>query len=220
MQETNSLKSTVKLVWITPNPEETVAYCARVSAPQNQDKEVGGLLSYCLKHGHFSVFEMASACIEITTTRDIARQILRHRSFSFQEFSQRYAEPSALTDEYIFREARLQDTKNRQNSIATDDEELQNWFDYQQHSIQFAAKQVYHEAIARGIAKEQARVVLPEGLTMSRIYMSGTIRSFLHYTQVRTDVSTQKEHRDVAIKVNNILSEYLPNLFNAVTETT
>lgn len=220
MQETNSLKSTVKLVWITPNPEETVAYCARVSAPQNQDKEVGGLLSYCLKHGHFSVFEMASACIEITTTRDIARQILRHRSFSFQEFSQRYAEPSALTDEYVFREARLQDTKNRQNSIATDDEELQNWFDYQQHSIQFAAKQVYHEAIARGIAKEQARVVLPEGLTMSRIYMSGTIRSFLHYTQVRTDVSTQKEHRDVAIKVNNILSEYLPNLFNAVTETT
>jgi len=220
MTETQNFLATTKLIWITPDAEEVVAYCARVSNPANQDKEVGNLLSYCLKHGHYSVFEMASACVEITTTRDIARQILRHRSFSFQEFSQRYAEPSALTDEYIFREARLQDTKNRQNSIATDDEELQNWFDYQQHSIQFAAKQVYHEAIARGIAKEQARVVLPEGLTMSRIYMSGTIRSFLHYTQVRTDVSTQKEHRDVAIKVNNILSEYLPNLFNAVTETT
>ncbi len=208
MQETNSLKSTVKLVWATPNAEEVVAYCARVSNPANQDKEVGGLLSYCLKHGHYSVFEMASACVEITTTRDIARQILRHRSFSFQEFSQRYAEPDALTDEYVFREARLQDTKNRQNSIATDDSELQNWFDYQQHSIQFAAKQVYHEAIARGIAKEQARVVLPEGLTMSRLYMSGTIRSWLHYCSLRSAHGTQLEHTDVVKQTALLLKEH------------
>lgn len=187
-----------------------MAYCARVSNPANQAKEVGNLLSYCLKHGHYSVFEMASACVEITTTRDIARQILRHRSFSFQEFSQRYAEPSALTDEYVFREARLQDTKNRQNSIATDDEELQNWFDYQQHSIQFAAKQVYHEAIARGIAKEQARVVLPEGLTMSRLYMSGTIRSWLTYCSLRRGSGTQKEHTDIPNQIMPILREHFP----------
>lgn len=210
MQETNSLKSTAKLIWITPQPEEVVAYCARVSNPANQDKEVGNLLTYCLKHGHYSVFEMASACVEITTTRDIARQILRHRSFSFQEFSQRYAEPSALTDEYVFREARLQDTKNRQNSIATDDSELQNWFDYQQHSIQFAAKQVYHEAIARGIAKEQARVILPEGLTMSRLYMSGNIRSWLHYCGLRSAHGTQLEHSDIAKQIATILKEHFP----------
>jgi len=211
MQETNTLKSTVKIVWITPSPEEVVAYCARVSNPANQAKEVGNLLSYCLKHGHFSVFEMASACVEITTTRDIARQILRHRSFSFQEFSQRYAEPSALTDEYIFREARLQDTKNRQNSIATDDQELQNWFDYQQHSIQVAAKQVYHEAIQRGIAKEQARVVLPEGLTMSRLYMSGSIRSWIHYCQLRSDNGTQLEHQMIAKNISTTLREFFPH---------
>jgi len=210
VQETNNLKSTVKLVWATPNAEEVVAYCARVSNPANQDKEVGGLLSYCLKHGHFSVFEMASACMEITTTRDIARQILRHRSFSFQEFSQRYAEPSALTDEYVFREARLQDHKNRQNSIATEDSELQNWFDYQQHSIQFAAKQVYHEAIQRGIAKEQARVVLPEGLTMSRLYMSGSIRSWVHYCGLRSGHGTQLEHSDVAVAASLLLKEHFP----------
>jgi thymidylate synthase (FAD) len=210
MQETNSLKSTAKLVWITPEAEETIAYVARVSNPSGQEKPVGNLLSYCLRHGHYSVFEMASACVEITTTRDIARQILRHRSFSFQEFSQRYAEPSALTDEYVFREARLQDTKNRQNSIATDDEELQNWFDYQQHSIQFAAKQVYHEAIAKGIAKEQARVVLPEGLTMSRIYMSGTIRSFIHYCALRSGHGSQLEHSDVAKQISRILKDAFP----------
>lgn len=210
MQENNNLKSEVKLVWITPQPEEVVAYCARVSNPANQDKEVGNLLNYCLKHGHFSVFEMASACVEITTTRDIARQILRHRSFSFQEFSQRYAEPSALTDEYVFREARLQDTKNRQNSIATDDQELQNWFDYQQHSIQFAAKQVYHEAIKRGIAKEQARVVLPEGLTMSRLYMTGSIRSWIHYCSLRSGNGTQKEHQQVAQAVRPVLQACFP----------
>ena len=210
MQETNSLKSTAKLVWITPQPEEVVAYCARVSNPAGQERPVGSLLDYCLKHGHFSVFEMASACVEITTTRDIARQILRHRSFSFQEFSQRYAEPSALTDEYVFREARLQDTKNRQNSIATDDEELQNWFDYQQHSIQFAAKQVYHEAIAKGIAKEQARVVLPEGLTMSRLYMSGSIRSWVHYCGLRSGHGTQLEHSDVAKQAALLLKEHFP----------
>ena len=201
---------TAKLVWITPNAEEVVAYCARVSNPAGQDKEVGNLLTYCLKHGHYSVFEMASACVEITTTRDIARQILRHRSFSFQEFSQRYAEPSALTEEYMFREARMQDTKNRQNSIATDDSDLQNWFDYQQHSIQFAAKQVYHEAIQRGIAKEQARVVLPEGLTMSRLYASGTIRSWIHYCSLRSGSGTQLEHTQIAKQISSILKDAFP----------
>jgi len=204
----------VKLISITPNAEETLAFCARVSNPANQDKPVGKLLAYCLEHGHFSVFEMANAVIEINVTRDIARQMLRHKSFSFQEFSQRYAEPSALGKEFVHSEARLQDHKNRQNSIAVDDEDLQGWWDYQVWSIQQTANSMYEEAVAKGIAKEVARKVLPEGLTMSRMYMSGSIRSWITYLKVRRANGTQKEHIEVADAIYNLLKEQLPNIFN------
>ena len=153
---------------------------------------------------------MASACFEIETTRDIARQILRHRSFSFQEFSQRYAE---APPDIMYREARLQDVKNRQNSIENTDEELQNWFDYQVYSVQLAARQVYEEALKRGIAKEQARCVLPEGLTVSRLYMTGTLRSWKHWVDLRSGNGTQKEHQLIAQAIGQQLKEQLPNLF-------
>ena len=205
---------TVKLVSITPQAEETLAYVARVSNPANQDKPVGRLLAYCMEHGHWSVFEMANAVIEINTTREIARQILRHKSFSFQEFSQRYAEPSALGKEFVASEARLQDHKNRQNSIAVDDEDLQGWWDYQVWSIQQTAHSMYEEAVSKGIAKEVARKVLPEGLTMSRMYMSGSIRSWITYLKVRRANGTQAEHIEVADAIYNLLKEQLPNIFN------
>ncbi len=204
---------TVKLVWITPNAQQVISDCARVSNPANQGKDGTKLVQYLLEHKHFSPLEMASACFEIETTRDIARQILRHRSFSFQEFSQRYADVSAIQDEYIYREARLQDAKNRQNSIENTDEELQSWFDYQVHYIQYVAKQIYEEALERGIAKEQARCVLPEGLTMSRLYMTGNIRSWKHYVDLRSANGTQKEHQFIAQQILGQLSEHLPNLF-------
>jgi thymidylate synthase (FAD) len=203
----------VKLVWITPNCEQMISDMARVSNPANQGKDGTKLIQYLIENKHWSPLEMASACFEIETTRDIARQILRHRSFSFQEFSQRYAEVSAIQDSFVFREARLQDVKNRQNSIENTDEELQNWFDYQVHSVQSTARQVYEEALKRGIAKEQARCVLPEGLTMSRMYMAGSIRSFYHFCDVRTDPSTQKEHQLIAQAIGEQLKEQLPNLF-------
>ena len=211
MHETPTYQPKTKLVWISPNAEDTIAYCARVSNPAGQEKPIGRLLSYCMEHGHVSVFEMASACVEINTTREIARQILRHRSFSFQEFSQRYEDVAALGNTIVFKEARLQDTKNRQNSLVTDDNELQNWFDYQQHYIQTAARQVYEEALKRGIAKEQARVFLPEGLTQSRMYMSGTIRSFIHYCSLRTANGTQREHIEVARQIRELLKPHFPN---------
>lgn len=199
-----------KLIWITPNAAQVISDCARVSNPANQGKDGTKLIQYLIEHQHWSPLEMASACFEIETTRDIARQILRHRSFSFQEFSQRYAEaPSDI----MFREARLQDVKNRQNSIENTDEELQNWFDYQVHSIQLAARQVYEEALKRGIAKEQARCVLPEGLTYSRMYMTGTIRSWKHYVDLRSGNGTQKEHQLIAQAIGQQLKEQLPNLF-------
>ncbi len=204
---------TVKLVWITPNASQVISDCARVSNPANQGKDGTKLINYLIENKHWSPLEMASACFEIETTRDIARQILRHRSFSFQEFSQRYADVSAIQDEYIYREARLQDAKNRQNSIENTDEELQNWFDYQVHSIQSAARQIYEEALKRGIAKEQARCVLPEGLTMSRLYMTGNIRSWKHYVDLRSANGTQKEHQFIAQQILGQLSEHLPNLF-------
>ncbi len=204
---------TVKLVWITPNAQQVISDCARVSNPANQGKDGTKLINYLIENKHWSPLEMASACFEIETTRDIARQILRHRSFSFQEFSQRYADVSAIQDEYIYREARLQDAKNRQNSIENTDEELQNWFDYQVHSIQSAARQIYEEALKRGIAKEQARCVLPEGLTMSRMYMTGTIRSWKHYVDLRSANGTQKEHQLIAQAIGEQLKEQLPNLF-------
>ena len=196
--------------------QELIAYCARVSNPSNQlntgssDK----LIKYLIKHQHWSPLEMVSACLEIETTRDIARQILRHRSFSFQEFSQRYADPTKDLS-FVTREARLQDTKNRQNSIELDKENdgqsiLQGQWKNKQQRIIDAAKEAYEWAINNGIAKEQARAVLPEGLTTSRMYVNGTLRSWIHFIQVRSDASTQKEHRLIAIECAKIIAEIFP----------
>jgi thymidylate synthase (FAD) len=179
--------------------QELIAYCARVSNPANQYnmETADKLIRYLVKHQHWSPLEMVSACLEITTTRDIARQILRHRSFSFQEFSQRYADPTKDLN-FVTREARLQDNKNRQNSVTVDDQLLQNeWYRAQQRVI-YAAKREYEWAIANGIAKEQARAVLPEGLTESRLYMNGTLRSWVHFIELRTGNGTQKEHMEIA----------------------
>ena len=205
--------SSVNLVWITPNAEEVIGYCARVSNPDNQDNpDVANLLRYCVKNAHWSVFEMASACIEINAPRDISRQIIRHRSFSFQEFSQRYADVSKLPFSG-YREARLQDTKNRQNSIETDNQHLvQSWED-RQDALLMAIDAQYNWALDNGIAKECARVILPEGLTPSRLYMSGTIRSWLHYLQVRQGNGTQKEHIEIANQIHAALSKELPVIF-------
>jgi len=182
--------SKVKLVWATPDAEKVVAYCARVSNPKNQDNDnIDKLLSYCVKHKHWSIFEMVSACFEIETTRDIARQILRHRSFSFQEFSQRYADPTVDLGSVV-REARLQDLKNRQNSIDSSNGSLSALWDIKQTEVIQKAKDVYNWAIDNGIAKEQARVVLPEGNTVSRMYMSGNLRSWMHYVTLRSGVET------------------------------
>ena len=179
--------------------QELIAYCARVSNPSNQlnTDTSEKLIRYLVKHQHWSPLEMVSACLEITTTRDIARQILRHRSFSFQEFSQRYADPTKDLN-FVTREARLQDPKNRQNSVATDDQALENeWFRAQQRVI-YAAQREYEWAIKNGIAKEQARAVLPEGLIESRLYMNGTLRSWIHFIELRSANGTQKEHQEVA----------------------
>lgn len=191
---------------------ELIAYCARVSNPSNQynNETAGKLLDYLARHAHWSPFEMANATLEIETTRDIARQLLRHRSFKFQEFSQRYADPSALDDTFVLREARLQDTKNRQNSIEIDDEDLQHQWDAAQQHVIDAAKKAYQWAIAHGIAKEQARAVLPEGNTMSRLYVEGDIRSWIHYVQLRSANGTQKEHRELAKAVAEAISKIFP----------
>lgn len=200
----------VKLIWSTPEADKLIGYCARVSNPANQDNEnVAGLLAYCARNSHWSVFEMASACIEIETTRDIGRQILRHRSFSFQEFSGRYASYDALGHAPL-RECRLQDTKNRQNSLECDDAALSAWWSSIQARMSDEAKFLYQAALTRGIAKEQARALLPEGLTPSRMYMSGTLRSWVTYLQTRLDASTQKEHRLIAEQVLNILRKVAP----------
>lgn len=201
----------VKLIWSTPHGEELVAYMARVSNQDNQDNKdtAPKLLKYLMKHKHWSPFEMVNICMEINTTRDIARQILRHRSFSFQEFSQRYAE---VVDWYRG-EARLQDNKNRQNSIPTQDRELQRWWDEQQIATWKLSTDAYKVALSLGIAKEVARKVLPEGLTMSRMYMNGTLRSWLHYVDIRCDESTQKEHREIAEQCKVVLSSLYPSLF-------
>jgi thymidylate synthase (FAD) len=169
-----------------------------VSNPANQDSTDTKLLGYLMKHGHVSPFEMANACIEIETTRDIGRQLLRHRSMSFQEFSQRYADVSLLADSLVERECRLQDTKNRQNSIDCNDGPLSLRWSLMQQRVHDLAMRSYEEAIVRGIAKEQARALLPEGLTMSRMYANATLRSWIHYLQSRLDPSTQKEHRELA----------------------
>lgn len=198
---------------------DLIAYCARVSNPSNQlntdtsDK----LIVYLLKHKHFSPFEMASITMSIETTRDIARQILRHRSFSFQEFSQRYADPTKDLS-FETREARLQDTKNRQNSIDTDDGVLQLEWKQMQEVVLATATSAYKWAIKNGIAKEVARAVLPEGLTMSRMYMHGTIRSWIHYLEVRTERSTQKEHREVALAIAKVISKLFPIIKEHINE--
>lgn len=192
-------------------PQELVAFCARVSNPNNQlnTETSEKLISYLIEHLHWSPMEMINVCLEITTSRDIARQILRHRSFSFQEFSQRYADPTKELD-FVVREARLQDHKNRQNSIEINNTLLQEqWNQHQQEVIELA-KNKYEWAIRSGIAKEQARAVLPEGLTVSRMYVNGTIRSWLHYIQVRSDASTQKEHREIALRCAEVIAEVFP----------
>lgn len=196
---------------------DLVTFCARVSNPSNQTntETADKLISYLLKHKHFSPFEMADVTMEIETTRDIARQILRHRSFSFQEFSQRYADPTKDLS-FTTREARLQDTKNRQNSIDVDDPELLVKWHIEQEAVIIAAKKAYQWAIDNGIAKEVARAVLPEGLTMSRMYMKGSIRSWIHYLEVRTDPSTQKEHREVAVECAKAIAEIFPMITNSV----
>ena len=191
--------------------QELIAYCARVSNPANQfnTETSEKLIKYLIKHAHWSPLEMVSACLEITTTRDIARQILRHRSFSFQEFSQRYADPTQELD-FVLRDARLQDPHNRQNSVKTDDAELQRkWYRYQ-HNVISEAKMAYQWAIENGIAKEQARAVLPEGNTVSRLYMNGTLRSWIHYIQLRAGNGTQMEHSDIARVCAEVISEIFP----------
>ena len=190
---------------------DLVAYCARVSNPDNQNnKETNEkLVKYLMKHKHWSPLEMVSACLEIETTRDIARQILRHRSFSFQEFSQRYANPTKDLD-FEVREARLQDPKNRQNSVDTDNTELQAIWKNKQRNIINASLDTYNWAITKGIAKEQARAVLPEGLTMSRMYVNGTLRSWIHYIELRGANGTQKEHIDIARTVATVISQIFP----------
>tara|TARA_B100000886_G_C20329854_1_gene451879 strand:- start:151 stop:810 length:660 start_codon:yes stop_codon:yes gene_type:complete len=191
--------------------EELIAFSARVSNPSNQmNKETNKkLLNYLIKHKHWSPFEMVNACIEITTTRDIARQILRHRSFSFQEFSQRYADPVKELD-FVTREARIQDSKNRQNSIEVDDETFQLDWEREQRRVIWMCKQVYNAAIKKGIAKEVARAVLPEGLTTSRLYMNGTLRSWIHFIELRSENGTQKECSEVAIACAKAISKIFP----------
>lgn len=191
--------------------QDLVAFCAKVSNPSGQfNMETSErLIRYLIKHQHWSPLEMASACMEITTTRDIARQILRHRSFSFQEFSQRYADPTQDLD-FVIREARLQDTKNRQNSIETNDSELNAWWDAKQKFIIETVRNTYKEAIERGIAKEQARAILPEGNTVSRVYMQGTIRSWIHFIQLRSGNGTQKEHMEVARACASAIAQIFP----------
>lgn len=211
----------VSLVWITPDAETQIIYCARVSNPKGQAEAHNNerLLAYLIKNKHWSPFEMASACIEIVTTRDIAHQILRHRSFSFQEFSQRYATTSELPEPTI-REVRLQDTKNRQNSIEVqaDNNDLVGWWEFAQKNAYQVCEDIYKMALERGVAKEVARAVLPEGMTPTRIYMTGTIRSWIHYCDIRTDKSTQKEHRLIAVDINNLLSEHLPHVFRTISD--
>ena len=191
--------------------QELVAFCARVSNPSNQFNTDTSekLIKYLIKHQHWSPLEMVSACLEIETTRDIARQMLRHRSFSFQEFSQRYADPTKDLS-FVLREARLQDTKNRQNSVENENLALAAWWEERQRRVIQEAKNAYEWAIQNGIAKEQARAVLPEGLTVSRLYMNGTLRSWVHYCELRMANGTQKEHADIAREIAKVIAEVFP----------
>ena len=197
--------------------DEFIAYVARVSNPDNQNNTLTAakLLKYLLKHKHWSPFEMVNVVMEINTTRDIARQILRHRSFAFQEFSQRYADPTKDLG-FVTREARIQDEKNRQNSIEYDNPELQTAWRKKQEEVIANSQEAYDWAVRRGIAKEQARAVLPEGLTVSRLYMNGTLRSWVHYCQLRMANGTQKEHREVAIDAWYQITKVFPSLKDAL----
>jgi len=194
------------------NIQELVAFCARVSNPSNQinSETSEKLIKYLIKHKHWSPLEMVSATMEVKCTRDIARQLLRHRSFSFQEFSQRYADPADQESLYVLSEARLQDTKNRQNSIDSDDEDLQAAWNLQQQNVIDQAKKAYDFAIFNGIAKEQARKVLPEGLTMSTLYVNGTLRSWIHYIELRSANGTQKEHMELARACGEAIATIFP----------
>ena len=196
--------------------QDTVAYCARVSNPTNQNNTETNerLLQYLIKHQHWSPFEMVSICLEINTTRDVIRQILRHRSFSFQEFSQRYA---IVNEPFVIKEARLQDNKNRQNSITTDNIELQQQWVEKQTQIAIQSQEVYTWAVDNGIAKEQARSVLPEGMTPSRLYMNGTLRSWIHYIQLRVGPETQKEHRSVALECIVAIAPIFPMIMSLMS---
>ena len=200
--------------------QELIAYCARVSNPSNQlnTDTSEKLIRYLVKHQHWSPLEMVSACLEITTTRDIARQILRHRSFSFQEFSQRYADPTKDLN-FVLREARLQDPKNRQNSVATDNLALAAWWEERQKRVIDEARNAYEWAIANGIAKEQARAVLPEGLIESRLYMNGTLRSWIHFIELRSGHGTQKEHMEVARACAEVITKIFPMSAEFVAQT-
>jgi len=196
--------------------QDSVAYCARVSNPSNQQNTETNerLLQYLIDNQHWSPFEMVSICLEIETTRDIARQILRHRSFSFQEFSQRYAVASLG---YETREARIQDYKNRQNSIKVENDELENtWVEKQKQLIDHS-HETYQWALNNGIAKEQARAVLPEGMTVSRMYMNGTLRSWIHYIQLRSGNGTQKEHKEIALECAREISNIFPNIVHMIS---
>jgi thymidylate synthase (FAD) len=215
----------VKLIGVTApyadynSAEDLIVYMARVSNPSNQNmsSDSSRLIRYLIKNQHWSPFEMVNVVMEISTTRDIARQILRHRSFSFQEFSQRYADPTKDLG-FELREARLQDTKNRQNSIETEDNELKSEWMIKQMNVISEAKNAYEWAIENGIAKEQARAVLPEGNTQSRMYMNGTLRSWIHYCQLRMENGTQKEHMEVAKECWEIIRDKFPNVVAALEQ--
>lgn len=198
-----------KLIWMTPEAEKNILFCAR-SSSDNQESEDTRLLGYCIRQGHWSVFEMGNMCVEILTSRALAQQILRHRSFSFQEFSQRYAKVTGF-ETYP---ARRQDNKNRQNSIDNMDEDDKNWFIRSQYQIQDHAEDLYDEALKRGIAKEQARFLLPLS-TSTKLYMNGTIRSWLHYLDLRCHESTQLEHREIANQIKEIFCKELPIIAKA-----
>ena len=192
--------------------QDLIAFCARVSNPTNQmnTETSAKLIKYLIKHKHWSPLEMVNACLEINTTRDIAHQIVRHRSFAFQEFSQRYANPQDMAEAFTYREARLQDPKTRQNSIEVEDDALQIAWGKKQKEIIEKCREVYNWALNEGIAKEQARVVLPEGLTKTRLYMNGTLRSWVHYIELRGGHGTQKEHMDIAHACAKVIAEIFP----------
>lgn len=206
------MQQKVKFVSITPRAEETMAFCARVSNPSNQESPaISGLLAYCIKHGHWSVFEQANLILEISTSRAIAPQILRHRSFSFQEFSQRYS----AADDFVPHQARRQAKTNRQSSTDDLDAQSQEWFLQCQKEIWALAFACYTEALARGVAKESARALLPLNTT-TRLYMNGTVRSWIHYIQLRTKADTQQEHREIAERCRDIFQQQLPQIAAAL----